>query len=302
MRATDRVLRELGMSTAEAAAAALEVYVPEGVVVGDPEILDTDAHPLTGVAFPAVATAVQYVDGVTGGNVFVTTPAGARRLALAMLGADPADELDHLELDEMEASAVGEAMNQMMAAAAAATSRVLGTEVEIGPPDTLSLESPLDADGRYELAPFVTGTPISVLGEPGRLVQLVPNAFVVRMTRALEDQGAQIDTAAEGADDTAPVAAGDALREVGVDVWVELGRTTMPAGELVAVPSGGVIALDRMADDPVDLYAGGLRIGTGRLVVVDGSEWAVRIESLTGVPDEPSADLPTPSTTTTGGT
>ncbi|MGE4426890.1 MAG: FliM/FliN family flagellar motor switch protein [Solirubrobacteraceae bacterium] len=302
MRATDRVLRELAASTATAAAAALEVYAPDGVVVGDPEILDTDAHPLTGVTFPAVATDVQYVDGVTGGNVFVTSPAGARRLALAMLGADPAADLDHLDLDEMESSAVGEAMNQMMAAAAAATSRVLGTDVEIGPPGTRPLDSPLEADGHYELAPFVTGTPISVLGEPGRLVQLVPNAFVVRMTRALEDQGAQIDTATDGTDATAPVDAGDALREVGVDVWVELGRTTMPAGELVAVPSGGVIALDRMADDPVDLYAGGLRIGTGRLVVVDGSEWAVRIESLTGVPDEPSADLPTPSTTTTGGT
>ena len=37
-------------------------------------------------------------------------------------------------LDELERSAVAEAMNQMMAAAAFATSALLGTEVEIAPP------------------------------------------------------------------------------------------------------------------------------------------------------------------------
>src|SRR5215218_8974042 len=49
--------------------------------------------PLAGLPFPAVATNVSYVDGVTGGNVFVMTLEGARRVAAAMMGMtvpDPA--------------------------------------------------------------------------------------------------------------------------------------------------------------------------------------------------------------------
>ena len=60
---------------------------------------------------------------------------GARRLAAAMMGADPNAVEAGGELSELEFSAVGEAMNQMMSAAAMATSTVLDEEVEIAPPD-----------------------------------------------------------------------------------------------------------------------------------------------------------------------
>ena len=291
MNAQAEALRELGASTAAAAADALAVYVGEGIAVGAPQILDADAHPLTGAAFPAVAVDVQYVDGVTGGNVFVMPPSGARALADAMLGQETAaDASEDAELDEMQQSAIGEAMNQMMAAAAAATSAVLGTDVDIAPPRHRRLASAADADGELELAPHVVTIPMVVAGAPCRLVQLVPNAFVVRLTRAMDERGAEIESAS-AEDPGAPGAArattaGERLREVGVDVWVELGRTRMPAGQLVTTPTGGVLALDRLADDPVDLYVGGLRFGRGRLVVVDGSEWALRVEELHGLPDD----------------
>lgn len=287
MSVIGRVLRELGASTAAAAAAALRTYAPDDVIVGDVRVLDPDTHPLAGVSFPAVATDVLYVDGVTGGNVFVMTPTGARRLACAMTGADPdAGDADG-PLDELERSAVGEAMNQMMAAAAAATSGVLGIDVEISPPRTKHLAVPRDADGLYEPAPHAATIAFSVLGEPCRLVQLVPNAIVVRMARALDDRGAELPGGTSGDPTVAarPLTAA-ALVDVEVDVWVELGRTRMPAGQLVGTPAGGVVALDRMAEDPVDLYVGGLRFGTGRLVVVDGSEWAVRIETVNGIDSE----------------
>ena len=44
---------------------------------------------MDGISAPAVATSVSYVDGVTGGNVFVMTVEGARKLAAAMTGMDP---------------------------------------------------------------------------------------------------------------------------------------------------------------------------------------------------------------------
>ena len=79
----------------------------------------------------------------------------------------------------------------MMAAAAGATSALLGDQVEIGPPETRFFESPDQADEAYELTPHVVSVPFTVLDEPCRLVLLVPNAFIVKMTRALSDLEAE---------------------------------------------------------------------------------------------------------------
>jgi flagellar motor switch protein FliN/FliY len=63
-------------------------------------------------------------------------------------------------------------------------------------------------------------------------------------------------------------------------VWAEVGRTRLPAGQVVGLPAGAVIELDRGADDPVDVYVNGRRFALGRLVVDDSGEWAVRIETV----------------------
>ena len=70
------------------------------------------------------------------------------------------------------------------------------------------------------------------------------------------------------------------LRDVPVRVWAELGRARMQTGRVVGMPAGAVVELDRRAEDPVDVYVNGLRFATGRLIVVDETEWAVKIESV----------------------
>ena len=63
-------------------------------------------------------------------------------------------------------------------------------------------------------------------------------------------------------------------------VWAELGRARMPSAQVVGLPAGAVVELDKQADDAIDLYVNGTRFATGRLVVVDGTDWAVRIEHV----------------------
>jgi flagellar motor switch protein FliN len=65
-----------------------------------------------------------------------------------------------------------------------------------------------------------------------------------------------------------------------VRVWAELGRAQMPSAQVVGLPSGAVVELNRSADEPIDLYVNGRRFATGRLMVVDGTDWAVRIETV----------------------
>jgi flagellar motor switch protein FliN/FliY len=277
----DRVLTELAATCAEAAAEALRAFAPDAVTVGNPRVMEPGTDPLANLPVPAFAADVSYVDGVTGGNVFVVPIRGAQYLAQAMVGGEGEPEGD--ELDELERSAVAEAMNQMMAAAAHATSGVLGTEVDIAPPRTRDVRSDEDARGLAESTPHATVVPITIFGEVCRLVQLVPYAFVVRMTRALDERDAEV-LGEDPATDRSTSGMALALGGAQVDLWVELGRTRLPAGRLAGVPEGEVLPLDHLADDPVDLYVNGLRVGTGRLLVVDGSEWAVRVETIESDP------------------
>jgi flagellar motor switch protein FliN len=296
----DAALLQLAESTSEAVTGVLESFAPGRIEAGDVAVLEAGGGPLQGLPFPAVATNVAYVDGVTGGNLFVMTLEGARRLAAAMMGAeDPAASgaADGAELTELELSAVSEAMNQMMASAAGATSAVLGTEVEIGTPETRTFESLADADGAYPAAPHMVRAAFSVCGEPCRLVQLVPNAFVVRMTRALDEMAAGGAPAtagggAAGATAVAAAAAGIApsLAGIPVRVWAELGRASMASADVVGLPAGAVVELDRGADEPIDLYVNGRRFATGRLLVVDGSDWAIRIETVLEQSSQDSPD------------
>lgn len=71
-----------------------------------------------------------------------------------------------------------------------------------------------------------------------------------------------------------------AMRDVRLRVWAEIGRTRMSMSRAVGIQSGEIIELDSEADAPVELYVNGHRLGTGTLIRVSESEWAVRIESL----------------------
>src|SRR5262249_9156340 len=132
---SDDALIRLGESTSEACVGILEMFAPGKVVAGDVAVVQADQS-LANVPVPAVSPSVSYVDGVTGGNLFVMTLVGAKRLAAAMMGMEEPENPEAEELSELELSAVSEAMNQMMASAAGAISSVLGTEVEIGTPET----------------------------------------------------------------------------------------------------------------------------------------------------------------------
>jgi len=288
---TTEALMRLGASTAEAVAKALDAICSAPVERGDVTVVPGDETPFDAFPFadaPAVAISVHYVDGVTGGNVLLMTTRGARAIAAAMGGSDGADDAPPTEL---ELSAVAEAANQMFAAAASATGVVLGQDVEIAPPDTQLLDSAAAAVEAFDATPHAVSTSFRACGEDCCLVQLVPNAFVVRMTRALGEQGSEQVSGDAGLSALGIArrmgpgeerALDEALRDIRVRVWAELGRTRVSLGAAPQLPPGAVLELDRKADDPVDLYVNGLRFASGRLVLTDEGEWALRLEEVAG--------------------
>jgi flagellar motor switch protein FliN len=273
-------LTRLADATAEAVVAAARELVGDAAQAGPVIRVAPGGESLRDVVAPALTTSVTYDDAVAGGSVFVVPVRAARALAAAKMQAAAADEGAD-GLSEAELTAAVEAMEPLVLAAAAATSLALGAELESSTRTRLltSVDGALDG---HDTAAHVTSITFTLFGESCRLLQLVPNAFVMRMTQAFDE------LRAEYVADPAPGAAGatpgldGSLRAVKVRVWAELGRRPMPIGALAGTPAGAVLELDRQADDPVDLYVNGLRFATGRLVVSDGGEWAVRIDELVG--------------------
>jgi flagellar motor switch protein FliN len=301
-----QALMRLAASTAEAVAQVLDMYAPGLAERGQVTVLQDSTQAFSSLPFGAVAASVSYVDGVTGANVFVMPPGVARAMATAMGVPPPEEEPAEgaaIELTELELSAVSEASNQMMAAAASAISVVLGQEVEISPPDTRVIDDTDAALDRYGTAPHATSATFMIGGEKCMLIQLVPSAFVVRMARAIDemqDQSADVDSSGlEGTSEDVlvpieGVALVDALTNIRVRVWAELGRTQLPLGHALGLPLGAVVDLDCAADAPVDLYVNGLLFAQGQLLVTDEGEWAVCLENLgsQSTPAEPDAAQP----------
>lgn len=297
----DALLR-LGAATAEAVARVLETLIPGAVQRGEVTVFGDGESPLNSLARGSVAASVSYIDGVTGANIFVLPPAGARMLAVAM-GAPAADQGsggEPITLTELEVSAIAEASNQMMAAAAAATGVVLGQEIAISPPDTRVIDDPAVAREALGSAPHATSTTFMISGESCRLIQLVPSAFVVRMARALDQLGTEalgLDGHGDGTGRTvgSSVALLDALGDIKLRVWAELGRAELPLGDALGLPLGAVVELDQAADAPVDLFVNGMRFARGRLIVTDDGEWAFALDEVSGHLAPAAAPSPIPA-------
>lgn len=258
----DEALYELTFQTVTEVVGRLEMLGGVGVAeAGEISITPEGVDPLAGITLPSVGASVAYTDGVTGGNIMIMPITAARTLAARMMGMETAEPgAAQNALDEMELSAIGEAMNQMMAGAAAATGTYLDQHIDITPPDVRVLESSRDASAMLHREQHVTTVEVLVAGTSCRLVQLVPSAFVLRMARALESiSSAEV----EGE----PLV--DVLGDIPVRVWAELGRTRMPIGRLVGMPVGEVVALDHEIDDPIDIYVDGMWFATGRLETHD---------------------------------
>ena len=69
--------------------------------------------------------------------------------------------------------------------------------------------------------------------------------------------------------------------DVPVTVSLRVGSTTMPIRELVKLVEGSVLALDRQADEPMDVLVNGKLIAHGEIVVVD-DRFGVRLTDVVG--------------------
>jgi flagellar motor switch protein FliN len=281
MLTTQEALVSLATAGAGAAAEALRAFAPDEVGAGPVSVTQPGRDPLDGVEAPvAIASGPYAGDGST---VFVMPIAAARRLAAAVSGEEPGSGVPD-ELGEAELGALGQAAERIIEAVAIASAAALELDGQAAPvaAEVRVARTSRDVKLGFPGTTRATVAIISLYGEACRLVQLVPSGHATRMTQA------------SGADEphgngSLRQAVGATLRGVPLRVWAEVGRARLRSAEVASLSDGAIIELDRAADDPVDLYVNGSRIATGRLICIDGKEWAVRLEAVFAAAEADSA-------------
>jgi flagellar motor switch protein FliN/FliY len=82
-----------------------------------------------------------------------------------------------------------------------------------------------------------------------------------------------------GAPSSTEIATLDLIRDVDLEVKIELGRTQMYLEDVLRLRKGSVVPLDKLAGDPVDIYVNGRLIAKGEVLVMNDS-FCVRVAEL----------------------
>ena len=71
----------------------------------------------------------------------------------------------------------------------------------------------------------------------------------------------------------------DALAGVQMEVTIEVGRTSLPIGQLLQLQPGQIVELDREVGSPLDMFINGTLLARGEIVVVD-DQFGFRVTSV----------------------
>jgi flagellar motor switch protein FliN/FliY len=84
----------------------------------------------------------------------------------------------------------------------------------------------------------------------------------------------------------APSSSIDLLRDVDLNVKIELGRSRMLVEDVLKLAEGSVVELDKLAGDPVDVYVNDRLVARGEVLVLNDN-FCVRVnEIMAGVREE----------------
>ena len=335
---------------------------------------------------PCVFIQIKYTQGLDGTNILVLKEHDVKVITDLMMGGDGTNTEG--ELGELHLSAISEAMNQMMGAAATSLSTLLQTVIDISPPESSLFDLTEVKDGK-EISPFLGGTFVKISFRmqiddlvDSTIMQLYPIDFARKLVETfINTQMANIDEVTEKKpeqpenDTTAQIPAPGTdnqtqmnntnlngmnqmgnmgmndmnqmnnmgmngmnqmgsmgmngmnqmgnmgmnsmnqmgmmgmpgqnvnvqpaqfqsfsndnmgttgqeniglIKDVPLEVTVELGRTTKSISDILDFSPGTIIELDRIAGEPIDVLVNGKFVAKGEVVVIEES-FGVRITEI----------------------
>jgi flagellar motor switch protein FliN/FliY len=176
---------------------------------------------------------------------------------------------------------------------AQAAAGVVDPLVAAGPPaDAASLAAGISSGTEREVGTAVASRPRSAAGEnpPSDLVGDDINYLLAQAEQAIASVDQPVDPAVSGISpfqlrdfSSAPASGEKAtielLRDVDLDVRIELGRTQMYLEDVLKLRRGAVVPLEKLAGDPVDVFVNGRLIARGEVLVMNDN-FCIRVAEL----------------------
>ncbi|MGI5839063.1 MAG: flagellar motor switch phosphatase FliY [bacterium] len=200
---------EIGNISLGAGATTLSALLGQPVQITTPHVSLTTRRTLAeDYPIPCVAVEVAYSSGLAGSNLLVIIEDDVRTMVDLMMGGD-GNSLSG-ELDDLHFSAISEAMNQMMGAAATAMSTMFKTRINISPPtlETINMATVEPHGVLGEEEPLIKIAFRMTIGSlvDSEIIQLMPYDFgrqAIRLLMQQINEAQALDEAASAAPDEA---------------------------------------------------------------------------------------------------
>ncbi|MCL2216342.1 MAG: flagellar motor switch phosphatase FliY [Defluviitaleaceae bacterium] len=134
------VLGEIGNINMGTAATTLFTLLQQKVLITTPKVRVVDWKTLSsGYDRPAVGIRVGYREGLRGSNILILKDRDVKIIADLMMGGS-GDVTEPIDLNDLDMSAIGEAMNQMVGSASTSLSSMIRRKIDIETPQPFVLD------------------------------------------------------------------------------------------------------------------------------------------------------------------
>ncbi len=305
-------LKQYTQAVSESGNDTLTTLLGETAETAVGEFMETDSDTVSeDIVGEIVVAELNYSGLIQGKSIVVISLENAMKMASQMTGGGAGDEFG-----DLEESAFSEAIQSLYSASNTKLGSQLGGEISLEPPEIITKPGNL-ADLLPESAErnILLTYDLKSGAVEGPIYQIVPKNLLHSISNAASgsapaaeadaDLGFSMDSAPPVMDAPAQFSAGlgdldlglgdgggpepsvditnlDLILDIGLEVKVELGRTTRKIREVLELAPGSVIELDRLAGEPVDILVNNKLFAKGEVVVID-ENFGVRITDILSI-------------------
>ena len=308
------IIGEVGNISMSQAATTLSEILGHKVHITTPQVFVKSIREVIDAAVkPKIITSIGFKKGLTGNNLLLMDAQDSVIIANLMMGGD--GQVTSSELTELELSAVGEAMNQMMGSSATAMATMLGKMIDILPPevhlvddkehfnvdigvdnlnaDVCLIAFQLEVEGilQSEIMHVFTMDAVKEITE----IMLADQGEVLApVERKQEERRAQPPLQPEA--DVVPIQKPafqelhksdkqhlpqnlELILDVPLEFSVMLGESKKTIKDILSLGTGSVVELNKLTEEPLSIYVNGKRIAEGEVVVIN-ENFGIRITNI----------------------
>lgn len=304
-------LGEIGNISMGSASTALSELLNQKVVITTPRTKVLKAEVLyDSFVVPYLLIDVNFTEGLIGSNILVIKNTDASIIADLMMGGTGTEPKE--DLDEIQMSAVAEAMNQMIGSAATAMSTMFGMGVVIAPPivngvdlNQKNIYFPWDKHDAIAVISFdlhigdlidseiMQVLPIDIAKEqanfllnPGQIMDEVPvdvpePELISKIPHIPETQKNIAEEVTKKSTEKSKDYPKnlDLILDIPLKISVILGKTKKPINDVLRLIPGSIVELEKLANETVDILANGTLIAEGEVVVIN-ENYGVRVTNI----------------------